>query len=65
VAFTVANTVAKAAFKGNTQLKAGYLPQAKEDPAGRPPAWTPCVRKALQHDAELDCVQALDDRLYG
>jgi len=23
------------------------------------------VRKALQPDAELDCVQALDDRLYG
>ncbi len=23
------------------------------------------VRKALQPHAELDCVQALDDRLYG
>ena len=103
-----------AAFKGNTQLKAGHLPQAREtllatlndpsiagnrghsvilgdlaaveaaqhnpeaacdyaiqalDQLGR--QWYATgmdrvleVRKALQPDAELDCVQALDDRLY-
>ena len=103
-----------AAFKGNTQLKAGHLPQATEtllavladrsiqgdkqrtvilgdlaaieaaqhhpeaacdyaiqalDQLGR--TWYATgmdrvleVRKALQPNAELDCVQALDDRLY-
>ena len=104
-----------AAFKGNTQLKAGHLPQAKETLSGaldnasiaddkqrtvilgdlaaveaaqhNPEAacayaeqaldqlgitWYATgmdrvleVRKALQPHAELDCVQRLDDRLYG
>jgi hypothetical protein len=112
--FTWFSPVRLAAFKGNTQLKAGHLPQAKEtllatlnDPsiAGNrghsvilgdlaaveaaqhhPEAactyaiqaldqlsrqWYATgmdrvleVRKALQPSAELDCVQALDDRLY-
>jgi hypothetical protein len=112
--FTWFSAARLAAFKGNTQLKAGHLPQAKEtllaalnDPSiagnrGRsviladlaaveaaqhnPEAactyaiqaldqlarqWYATgmdrvldVRKALQPDAELDCVQALDDRLY-
>jgi len=112
--FTWFSPARLAAFKGNTQLKAGHLPQAKEtllatlnDPSiagnrGRsviladlaaveaaqhnPEAactyaiqaldqlarqWYATgmdrvldVRKALQPDAELDCVQALDDRLY-
>jgi hypothetical protein len=113
--FTWFSPARLAAFKGNTQLKAGHLPQAKEtllgalsDPSiggnrGRsvilgdlaaveavmhnPEAacayaeqaleqlgtsWYATgmdrvleVRKALQRDAELDCVQHLDDRLYG
>jgi hypothetical protein len=112
--FTWFSPARLAAFKGNTQLKAGHLPQAKEtllatlnDPSiagnrGRsvilgdlaaveaaqhnPEAacnyaiqaldqlgrqWYATgmdrvldVRKALQPDAELDCVQRLDDRLY-
>jgi hypothetical protein len=87
-----------AAFKGNTQLKAGHLPQARgrsvilgdlaavEAAQHNPEAacahaiqaldqlarqWYATgmdrvleVRKALQPDAGLDCVQALDDRLY-
>jgi hypothetical protein len=111
--FTWFSPARLAAFKGNTQLKAGHLPQAKEtllaalnDPSiagnrGRsvilgdlaaveaaqhdPEAactyaiqaldqlgrqWHATgmdrvldVRKALQPDAELDCVQRLDDRL--
>ena len=112
--FTWFSPARLAAFKGNTQLKAGHLPQAKEtllatlndpsiagnrgrsvilgdlaaveaaqhnpegacdyaiqalDQLGR--QWYATgmdrvleVRKALQPDAELDCVQALDDRLY-
>jgi hypothetical protein len=113
--FTWFSPVRLAAFKGNTQLKAGHLPQAKEtltaalndapvtddkqrtvilgdlaavEAAGRNPEaacayaeqaleqlglnWYATamdrvldVRKALQPWAELDCVQALDDRLYG
>ena len=112
--FTWFSPARLAAFKGNTQLKAGHLPQAREtllavlnDPSiagnrGRsvilgdlaaveaaqhnPEAacayaiqaldqlgrqWYATgmdrvfeVRKALQPDAALDCVQALDDRLY-
>ena len=104
-----------AAFKGNTQLKAGHLPQAKEtltaalndatpaddkqrtvilgdlaavEAAQRNPeaacayaeqalqqlaiTWYATgmdrildVRKSLQPWAEQDCVQALDDQLYG
>jgi hypothetical protein len=112
--FTWFSPVRLAAFKGNTQLKAGHLPQAREtllavlddpsitddkqrtvilgdlaaveaaqhdpeaacdyaiqalDQLGR--TWYATgmdrvleVRKALQPNAELDCVQALDDRLY-
>ena len=113
--FTWFSPARLAAFKGNTQLKAGHLPQAKEtllgalaDPSiagnrGRSvilgdlaaveaamhhpedacayaeqalqqlgTAWYATgmdrvldVRKALQPDAELACVQQLDDRLYG
>ena len=113
--FTWFSPVRLAAFKGNTQLKAGHLPQAKETLTGaldnatiaddkqrtvilgdlaaveaaqhNPEAacayaeqaldqlgitWYATgmdrvleVRKALQPDAELDCVQRLDDRLYG
>ncbi len=113
--FTWFSPARLAAFKGNTQLKAGHLPQAKEtlqaalnDPSvagnrGRsvilgdlaaveaaqhnPEAacahaeqalellgtsWYATgmdrvldVRKALQPDAELECVQRLDDLLYG
>ena len=113
--FTWFSPVRLAAFKGNTQLKAGHLPQAKEtltaalDDASiaddkqrtvilgdlaaveaaqhNPEAacayaeqaldqlgitWYATgmdrvleVRKALQPHAELDCVQQLDDRLYG
>jgi hypothetical protein len=113
--FTWFSPARLAAFKGNTQLKAGHFPQAREtllaalnDPSiagnrGRsvilgdlaaveaaqhnPEAacayaeqaleqlgtcWYATgmdrvleVRKALQPDAELDCVQQLDDRLYG
>ena len=112
--FTWFSPARLAAFKGNTQLKAGHLPQAKEtllavldDPSiagnrGRsvilgdlaaveaaqhhPEAacdyaiqaldqlgrtWYATgmdrildVRKTLQPDAALDCVQRLDDRLY-
>ena len=112
--FTWFSPVRLAAFKGNTQLKAGHLPQATEtllavlddpsitgdkqrtvilgdlaaveaaqhhpeaacdyaiqalDQLGR--TWYATgmdrvleVRKTLQPHAELDCVQALDDRLY-
>jgi hypothetical protein len=112
--FTWFSPARLAAFKGNTQLKAGHLPQAKEtllavlndpsiagnrghsvilgdlaaveaaqhnpeaacayaiqalDQLGR--AWYATgmdrvleVRKTLQADAGLDCVQTLDDRLY-
>ncbi len=112
--FTWFTPIRLAAFKGNTQLKAGHLPQARdtllavlEDPSiqgdkqrtvilgdlaaveaaqhhpdaacdyaiqaldqlGR--TWYATgmdrvldVRKTLQPNAELDCVQALDDRLY-
>ena len=113
--FTWFSPVRLAAFKGNTQLKAGHLPQAKETLTGvlegssivhdkqrtvvlgdlaaveaaqqNPEAacayaeqaleqlgitWYATgmdrvleVRKSLQPWAELDCVQALDDRLYG
>jgi tetratricopeptide (TPR) repeat protein len=113
--FTWFSPVRLAAFKGNTQLKAGHLPQAKEtltaalndasitddkqrtvilgdlaavEAAQRNPEaacayaeqaleqlglnWYATgvdrvleVRKALRPWAELDCVQALDDRLYG
>lgn len=113
--FTWFSPVRLAAFKGNTQLKAGHFPQAKETlttalnestaaddkqrtvilgdlaaveaAQGNPEAacayaeqalqqlgitWYATgmdrvleVRKALQQWAELDCVQALDDRLYG
>ena len=113
--FTWFSPARLAAFKGNTQLKARHLPQAKEtllgalnDPSiagsrGRsvilgdlaaveaamhnPQAacayagqaleqlgtsWYATgmdrileVRKALQPDAELECVRQLDDRLYG
>ena len=113
--FTWFSPARLAAFKGNTQLKAGHLPQAKEtllealnDPSvagnrGRSvilgdlaaveaaqhnpeaacdyaeqalellgTAWYATgmdrvleVRKTLQPHAELDCVQRLDDRLYG
>jgi hypothetical protein len=113
--FTWFSPARLAAFKGNTQLKAGHLPQAKEtllsaldDPSiagsrGRSvilgdlaaveaaqhnlegacayaeqaleqlgTCWYATgmdrvleVRKALQPSAELDCVQRLDDRLYG
>jgi len=113
--FTWFSPVRLAAFKGNTQLKAGHLPQAKETLTGaldnasiaddkqrtvilgdlaaveaaqhNPEAacayaeqaldqlgitWYATgmdrvleVRKALQPNAELDCVQRLDDRLYG
>ena len=113
--FTWFSPVRLAAFKGNTQLKAGHLPQAREtltaaldqatiaddkqrtvilgdlaavEAAQRNPeaacdyaeqalqqlsiTWyatgmnrTLEVRKQLQPWAELDCVQALDDRLYG
>ena len=113
--FTWFSPARLAAFKGNTQLKAGHLPQAKEtllealnDPSvagnrGRSvilgdlaaveaaqhnpeaacayaeqalellgTAWYATgmdrvldVRKTLQPHAELPCVQALDDRLYG
>lgn len=113
--FTWFSPMRLAAFKGNTQLKAGHLPQAKEtltaalndataaddkqrtvilgdlaavEAAQRNPeaacgyaeqalqqlgiTWYATgmdrvleVRKALQPWAEQDCVQALDDRLYG
>jgi hypothetical protein len=113
--FTWFSAVRLAAFKGNTQLKAGHLPQAKEtltsvledasiahdkqrtvvlgdlaavEAAEQNPGaacahaeqaleqlgitWYATgmdrvleVRKSLQPWAELDCVQALDDRLYG
>ena len=113
--FTWFSPVRLAAFKGNTQLKAGHLPQAKETLTGaldnasiaddkqrtvilgdlaaveaaqhNPEdacayaeqaldqlgiTWYATgmdrvleVRKALQPDADLDCVQRLDDRLYG
>src|SRR5271166_2710145 len=113
--FTWFSPVRLAAFKGNTQLKAGHLPQAKEtltaalndapitddkqrtvilgdlaavEAAQRHPEaacayaeqaleqlgrnWYATgmdrvldVRKALQPWAELECVQALDERLYG
>jgi hypothetical protein len=113
--FTWFSPTRLAAFKGNTQLKAGHLPQARETLMGvlgdasiahdkqrtvvlgdlaaveaaqqNPEAsctyaeqalehlgitWYATgmdrvleVRKSLQPWAELDCVQALDDRLYG
>ena len=113
--FTWFSPVRLAAFKGNTQLKAGHLPQAREtligalqrastaddkqrtvilgDLAaveaadGNPEAaceyaeqaldqlsrtWYATgmdrvseVRKALQQYADRDCIQRLDDRLYG
>jgi hypothetical protein len=113
--FTWFSAMRLAAFKGNTQLKAGHLPQAKEtltaavneataaddkqrtvilgdlaavEAAQRNPeaacgyaeqalqqlaiTWYATgmdrilnVRKALQPWAEQDCVQALDDQLYG
>jgi hypothetical protein len=113
--FTWFSPARLAAFKGNTQLKAGHLPQAKDallaalnDPSisgnrGRSvilgdlaaveaaqhnseaacayaeqaleqlgTSWYATgmdrvleVRKTLQPDAELECVQRLDDRLYG
>jgi hypothetical protein len=113
--FTWFSPMRLAAFKGNTQLKAGHLPQAKEtltgalndattaddkqrtvilgdlaavEAAQRNPeaacdyaeqalqqlaiTWYATgmdrildVRKALQPWAEQDCVQALDDQLYG
>jgi len=113
--FTWFSPVRLAAFKGNTQLKAGHLPQAREtltaalgqataaddkqrtvmledlaavEAAQQNPeaacalaeqaleqlaiTWYATgmdrvleVRKALQPWNDLDCVQALDDRLYG
>ncbi len=113
--FTWFSPVRLAAFKGNTQLKAGHLPQARETLTGAllrastaddkqrtvilgdlaavevangdPEAacryaeqaldqlsrtWYATgmdrvsdVRKALQQYADRDCVQRLDDRLYG
>ena len=112
--FTWFTPIRLAAFKGNTQLKAGHLPQARDtllavladpsiqgdkqrtvilgdlaaveaaqhhpeaacdyaiqalDQLGR--TWYATgmdrvleVRKTLQPNADLDCVQALDDRLY-
>jgi hypothetical protein len=113
--FTWFSPVRLAAFRGNTQLKAGHLPQAKEsltaaltnatsaddkqrtvivgdlaavEAAQDNPEAACCyaeralqqlaitwyatgmhrileVRKALQPWAEQDCVQALDDQLYG
>jgi hypothetical protein len=113
--FTWFSPARLAAFKGNTQLKAGHLPQAKDtllaalnDPsiagnrgrsvilgdlaaveAGQHNPEAACayaeqaleqlgvswyatgmdrvldVRKTLQPHAELECVQRLDDRLYG
>ncbi len=113
--FTWFSPMRLAAFKGNTQLKAGHLPQAREtltaalseatpsddkqrtvilgdlaavEAAQRNPeaacdyaeqalqqlaiTWYATgmdrildVRKALQPWAEQDCVQALDDQLYG
>jgi len=113
--FTWFSPMRLAAFKGNTQLKAGHLPQAKEtllsalnnassaddkqrtvilgdlaavEAAQHNPeaacdyaeqaldqlgiTWYATgmdrvleVRKTLQPHAELDCVQRLDDRLYG
>ena len=113
--FTWFSPVRLAAFKGNTQLKAGRLPQARETLTGALEAAAPeddkqrtvilgdlaavlaaqrdpeaaChyaeealdqlsrtwyatgmdrvleVRKALQPWAEQECVQRLDDRLYG
>ncbi len=113
--FTWFSRMRLAAFKGNTQLKAGHLPQAKEtltgalneataaddkqltvilgdlaavEAAQRNPeaacdyaeqalqqlaiTWYATgmdrildVRKTLQPWAEQECVQALDDRLYG
>jgi tetratricopeptide (TPR) repeat protein len=113
--FTWFSPARLAAFKGNTQLKAGHLPQAREtltraleavsatddkqrtvilgdlaavEAASRNPE-TACqyaeqaldqlgrtwyatgmdrvldVRKALQPYADQECVQRLDDRLYG
>jgi hypothetical protein len=113
--FTWFSPVRLAAFKGNTQLKAGHLPQAREtlttardaasaaddkqltvilgdlaavEAASRDPeaacqyaeqaldqlgrTWYATgmervleVRKALQPFADQECVQRLDDRLYG
>ncbi len=113
--FTWFSPVRLAAFKGNTQLKAGHLPQAKETLTAALDQATPAddkqrtvilgdlaaveaaqrnpeaactyaeqalgqlaitwyatgmdrvleVRKALQAWNERDCVQHLDDRLYG
>ncbi len=113
--FTWFSPMRLAAFKGNTQLKAGHLPQAKEaltaalnaaapaddkqrtvilgdlaavEAAQRNPeaacdyaeqalqqlaiTWYATgmdrildVRKALQPWAEQECIQALDDQLYG
>jgi hypothetical protein len=113
--FTWFSPMRLAAFKGNTQLKAGHLPQAKEtltaalneatpaddkqrtvilgdlaaaEAAERNPeaacgyaeqalqqlaiTWYATgmdrildIRKALQPWAEQECVQALDDQLYG
>jgi hypothetical protein len=113
--FTWFSPVRLAAFKGNTQLKAGHIPQAREsltaakdaasaaddkqltvvlgdlaavEAASRDPeaacryaeqaldqlsrTWYATgmdrvleVRKALQPYADQECVQRLDDRLYG
>ena len=113
--FTWFSPMRLAAFKGNTQLKAGHLPQAKETLTAALSEATPAddkqrtvilgdlaaveaaqrnpevacgyaeqalqqlaitwyatgmdrildVRKTLQPWAEQDCVQALDDQLYG
>jgi hypothetical protein len=113
--FTWFSRMRLVAFKGNTQLKAGHLPQAKETLTAALSEATPAddkqrtvilgdlaaveaaqrnpeaacgyaeqalqqlaitwyatgmdrildVRKALQPWAEQDCVQALDDQLYG
>ncbi len=113
--FTWFSPLRLAAFKGNTQLKAGHLPQARETLTAALSEATPAddkqrtvilgdlaaveaaqrnpeaacdyaeqalqqlaitwyatgmdrildVRKTLQPWAEQDCVQALDDQLYG
>jgi hypothetical protein len=113
--FTWFSPIRLAAFKGNTQLKAGHLPQARDtltgaladaspadekqctvilgdlaavEAAGGDPdaacqyaeqaldqlsrTWYATgmdrvveVRKALDQYADRDCVQRLDDRLYG
>jgi hypothetical protein len=42
-------------------------PSSSSGSPGMPPAWTACWKSARPSTpwAELDCVQALDDRLYG